>query len=83
MKKRKDNISHWVVTYRQCFGTNAGRKVLANLLHHAGYFDIDMKTVEELAVLNFVKVIIKNLGITNTEESFDEFVNKLFEMKGL
>ncbi len=76
--EKKDN---WLVSYRQCFGSDAGKRVLANLLHHAGYFDTDMKTTEELAVLNFVKGIINNLGITNDEGSFKEFVNKLFEMR--
>ena len=74
-------MDNTVMSYRRCFGSDAGKRVLANLLQHAGYFDTDLKTSEELAVLNFVNTIIKNLGIINTEESFNEFTGKLFEMK--
>lgn len=51
------------------------------MLREAGYFDDDLKTSEEQAVLNFVKMIVKNMGITNTIESSEEFVRKLFELK--
>ena len=70
-------------SYRQCFSTDSGKRVLAHLLREAGYFDTDMKTTEELAVLNYAKKIIKNLGICTTVESTEEFTQKLFEMKSI
>ena len=72
-----------ITSYRQCFMTDSGQRVLAHLLRDAGYFDTDMKTTEELAVLNFANKIIKNLGLCTTTESTEEFVRKLFELKGI
>ena len=66
-------------SYRQCFMSDAGKRVLAHLLTEAGYFDTNLSTLEELAVLNFVKKIIKNIGI-NTPEQATEFVQKLFDI---
>lgn len=73
----KDNQ---IVSYRQCFLSDSGRRVLAHLLTEAGYFDSDMKTTEELAVLNYAKKIIKNMGICITPDGVHQFVNKLFEI---
>lgn len=72
-----------ITTCRQCFLTDSGKKMLAWMLRESGYFDTDLKTTEELAVLNFMHKIIKNLGICTTVESTEEFVGKLFEMKGI
>lgn len=66
--------------YRQCFITDSGRKVLAHLLIEAGYFDCDMKTTEELAVLNYAKQILKNLGIGVTPNNVPQFVNRILEI---
>jgi len=71
-------IDNQITSYRQCFTTGAGRRVLAHLLIEAGYFDCDLKTTEELAVLNFAKRIIKNMGITL--QNVEEFTGKLFEI---
>jgi len=67
-------------SYRQTFITDSGRRVLAHLLVEAGFFDCDMKTTEELAVLNYAKKIIKNMGICQTPDSVSEYVNKLMEI---
>ena len=66
---------------RTCFSTDSGRRTLALLLTEAGFFDSDLKTLEELAVLNYATQIIKDMGILNTPQSVTEFVNKLMEMK--
>ena len=73
-------MDNTVLNYRQTFTTDSGRRVLAHILSESGYFDTDLKTVEELAVLNFVKGIVKNLGVGITPEQTTEFVNKLFEI---
>lgn len=49
--------------YMACFSSNVGRRVLAHLMADAGVFDIDLKTSEELAVENFAKKILVNMGI--------------------
>lgn len=71
-------------SYRLCFGTDAGKRVLGHLLADAGYFDTDLKTTEELAVENFVKKILINMGLFPAERGkivgVEEFVNKLFEL---
>jgi hypothetical protein len=59
--------------------TDSGKRVLAYLLMESGYFDTDLSTLEELAVLNFVKKIIKNIGIVTPAQT-TEFVQKLFEI---
>ena len=67
--------------YRQCFSSDAGKFVLGDLLKHCGYFDTDLKTTEEIAVQNFVKKILMNMGIVNKEDKIPEFVNKIFELR--
>jgi hypothetical protein len=64
---------------RECFSTAAGRKVLGQLLIDAGYFDTDLKTPEELAVENYAKKILTNMGL-NTKDTVDSFVNHLIEI---
>ncbi len=84
MTKRKvDAATHTINLYRQCFGTDSGKKVLAHLLRYAGYWDVDKKTTEELAMLNFCSMILKNLGLFYSDESTEEFIRKLFEMKAI
>ena len=69
-----------ITDYRQTFISDSGKRVLTHLLAEAGFFDCDLKTVEELAVLNFAKGILKNMGICNTPDNIGQFVNKLFEI---
>jgi hypothetical protein len=71
------------VQYRQCFNTDAGKFVLADLLKHSGFFDPDVTDPEEIAVQNFVKVILKNMKIVDTEAKIPEYVGKLFELSSL
>ena len=74
---RKSNL---ITSYRTCFSEDAGKRVLAHLLIEAGYFDTDLKTPEEQAVLNFAKKIIANLGICVDPKDTSYFVDKLFEL---
>lgn len=71
------------IHYRQCFSTESGRLVLANMLILAGYFDSEVKT-EDLAVLNFVKKILKNGGFHPADSrdhvTVSGYVNKLLEI---
>lgn len=73
-----------IASYRTCFSTDAGKRVLGHLMSEAGYFDTDLKTVEELAVLNYAKKILVNIGLFSIKENkvigIDSFVNKLFEL---
>ena len=69
-----------VVDHRVCFSTDAGKRVLAYILLEAGYFDCDIKTPEEIAVLNFAKKIIKNLGVCTQPQDMAGFVQKLMEL---
>ena len=66
--------------FRLCFMSEPGQRVLGLLLIQAGYFDTDLKTLEQLAVLNFVKEhILKNCGLLKLE-NIDSYVRKLFEI---
>ena len=65
--------------FRSCFGTDSGKRVLGWLMIEAGYFDCDLKTTEEIAVQNFVKQILKNMGIYELD-IVDSYVQKLFEI---
>ena len=48
-------------SYRACFGTDAGKRVLGHILIESGYFDADLTTPQEQAVQNFAKAILKNI----------------------
>ena len=67
-------------SYRSCFMSDSGRRVLGHLLLDAGYFDTDLKTPEDIAVRNFVTRILKNCGIGNKVQTMTGFVDKLFEL---
>lgn len=77
------------LNYRSCFGSDTGPGVLTQILIDAGYFDHDLKTIEQLAVLNFVKgAILVPLGIhPRMEETRDKkkdkarsYVNNILKM---
>lgn len=72
------------VAYRTCFSTESGKAVMANMLILAGYFDSEMKTAEELAVLNFMKKILKNCGLHPQNKgdgaTVKSYVQKLFDI---
>lgn len=65
--------------YRACFSTPAGQFVLGHILIEAGFFDDDLSFPEEVAVENFAKKILKNLGVYELE-NVDCFVNGLFRI---
>lgn len=65
--------------YRQCFGTPAGRRVLEEMLTQSGFFDVDLSTPGEIAVENFMKKALGNMGMLE-DDVVDSFVNKLFEI---
>lgn len=67
-------------SFRQWFSTPSGQIVLGYILTQAGYFDTNLETTEELAVLNFVKKhILKNCGLLKIE-NVRPYVRKLFEI---
>lgn len=81
--------SSHVTSYRQCFNTDAGKRVLANMLIDSGFFDTDRFSPEDIAVQNFMKKIILKLGFIKFKEvekdvfkilGVDSFVDKLFEL---
>ncbi len=74
-----DNIPY-TPQYRACFSTDAGKYVLGDLLKHCGYFDTDLKTSEEIAVQNFVKKILMNMGVVTKEQNIPEFVNAILNL---
>ncbi len=76
---QKKQIDHTVVAYRQCFTTDAGRLVLANLLMEAKFFDYTT-TPEEQAVENFMKTILHKAGLYSVD-NIDEYVTVLFNLK--
>lgn len=78
MAKKLSNELMW---YRTCFGTDAGKMVLADLLVSSGYFDTDLKTEGEVAVQNFTKRILKKMGIGTSPTKAHEYTNNLFNLK--
>jgi hypothetical protein len=61
--------------------TDAGKFVLGDLLKHCGYFDTDLGTTEEIAVQNFVKKMLMNMGIVTKPENIPEFVEAILNLK--
>ncbi len=73
-------VNDEVASYRTCFSTDAGQRVLGDILLEAGFFDTDKFTPEEIAVQNFAKKILKKIGICKDPKDMDGFVQKLFEL---
>jgi hypothetical protein len=73
---KKDNKQ---VAFRQCFLTPDGRRCLTFILIEAGYFDTDIKGYDELAVLNFAKKILANIGIFKLKTA-ESFVNQILDL---
>jgi hypothetical protein len=81
-------LDNTITDYRACFGSGAGRRVLGHLLIEAGYFDTDLQTEGEIAVQNFAKKILRNLGLFEIElddegkpkqvKGIDGYINGLF-----
>jgi hypothetical protein len=77
-----------VTDYRTCFSSDAGKRVLGDILINGGYFDTDLVTEGDIAVQNFVKKIVRKLGIFEAEvdkngmprriKGIDSYINGLF-----
>lgn len=65
-------------SYRECFSTPAGRRVLASLLLEAKFMDYT-HTPEEQAVENFVKTILYKTGSYN-QKNLDSYVLNLLNL---
>lgn len=71
--------------YTKCFKTDAGKRVLANMLTEAKFFQIT-KGEGEQAVENFMKVVLSKTGCYPSSKSskdgrIDEFVRNMLNMK--
>ena len=62
--------------YRNCFSTDVGKRVLGHLLLEAGFFDSDLSP-EEVAVENFMKNVLKRMGVYDDPEKMTQVVNGL------
>jgi len=58
------------VIYRQTFMTDAGRRVLSNMLCEGKFFEHN-KTPEEQAVGNFLKTVLSKCGCFDANKSVD------------
>lgn len=72
-------MDNQVSAYRDTFSTPNGKRVLGHILLEAGYFDVDLVSPEDIAVQNFAKKIIRNLGII-TLKNVDSYVSGLFNL---
>lgn len=79
-EQRSETKDNTVTSYRTCFGTEAGKRVLGQILMDAGIFDTDLKTEGEIAVRNFAQKIITKLGICQDPKDVSDYVQKLFEL---
>lgn len=73
------NKDQTVTFYRTCFCTDAGRKVLGNMLVEAKFFSKE-HTPEEQAVSNFMKTVLSKCGTYNIE-NVDDYVEGLLNLK--
>ena len=62
---------------RNCFSTDVGKRVLGHLLLEAGFFDSDIKTTEDAAIENFMKGILKKMGVYDHPDKMTQVVNGL------
>lgn len=65
--------------FREVFSSGPGQRVLGQLLVDAGYFDTNLTTPEEIAVLNYAKSILKNCGLLQVG-NVDSYVRQLFNI---
>ena len=65
--------------YRNCFSTDVGKRVLGHLLLEAGFFDSDLSP-EEVAVENFMKNVLKRMGVYDDPEKMTQVVNGLINV---
>ncbi len=71
------------VDYRVCFSTDAGKRVLADMLSEAGFFT-QLITPEQQAVENFMKCVLSSAGMCPVETDklkIDEYVVNLLNMR--
>ena len=66
---------------RNCFSTDVGKRVLGQMLLDAGFFDSDLNTEGEIAVENFMKNILKEMGIYDTSEKMTQVMNGLINVQ--
>jgi hypothetical protein len=64
--------------YRQCFQSEHGKRVLANMMLEAKFFD-HTHTPEEQAVENFMKTILAKTGCYN-KGNIDAYINNLMAL---
>lgn len=74
-----------VTDYKTCFSTEAGQRVLANMMTEAKFFDLTT-TPEEQAVENFMKIILSKTGVypaekKSTNSRINQFVTSMLNMK--
>ena len=65
---------------RNCFSTDVGKRVLGQLLLDAGFFDSDIKTTEDAAVENFMKQVLKTMGVYDDPDKMIQVVNGLINV---
>ena len=75
-----EKINNEVASWRACFNTDAGKRVFGQILMDGGYFDTDLETEGEIAVQNFVKRMVKKLGVCGGPQDVNSYVQKLFEL---
>ena len=68
-----------VVDFRTCFGSDVGKRVLANMLLEANFFAHE-HTPEEQAVSNFMKTVLCKCGVYYPDNA-DDFVERILGMK--
>ncbi len=71
--------------YNICFSTPEGRRVLANMMAEGNFFRV-IKTPEETAVENFIKIVLSKTGLYPSDQKdkqgrIDTYVNNLFNNK--
>lgn len=64
--------------YRMCFMTEPGKRVLANMLIEAKFFEYT-KTSEEQAVENFIKTVLTKCGCYSVK-NIDTYVTNLLDL---
>ena len=67
-----------ITQYRQCFNTQAGKRVFGHMLADLGFFDTDLG-VEDLPRINYAHQLVKYLGIVDAK-NIHLYVDKLFEL---
>jgi hypothetical protein len=80
IKLRGGTDNDIILSYRNVFGTDEGRKVLLHMLFEMRYFDSDVQTEEGRIMRNYATRLLQRIGALEPEYFIDAMMNALMKV---